>query len=888
MLLGGIFILKSKNLEKKLIILFLFIVLLCSVQASFACTGVYVGSDVSEDGTVIYARSNDYGDVFGNYVNVTPAVENESGRYMPVSLDGKTQTEIPATTYRYTSTPFMNSTTAYNGLQKDAAACTNEHGVVMSMSVTAFPNDAAIAADPHIDSGLTEFTASDLVICQSKTARDAVNLLCGIIDKYGSSETNIAFIADQSEAWLVEMYTGHQYAAVKLPTDKVSVFGNEFSLEYLSDFKDYIISKDLLSLPVEKGFAVYGRNNELNLLDTYSGNETITEYSHMRTWIGHQILSPSQFSDDYNHSARYPLCFTPDKKVSIYDVAQIMRNRFEGTKYSPDETGRIDMRVIGTDTALSVHILQIFKDLPAEMSAVTWISDGPAIYGVFVPLSNDCVNVSDVYGANQPADEKGVFDTENYPYYVFKELSTRCVGPDNYKVYGEPVKGFWKEAESNMFDGMSEVLKKAAEIEDKTEREEYITSYCNKMQTQAFEDAKQILRTVTWEQNKNSNTFKIKRNPETHQLTGEKVVYPQIKIGLNASSYIDVPEVSESENTTVYASDLVKVFRNETQFHATFTDSEGKYLAEGSEVTFNLNGVDYNRTVGENGSAKININLNPGNYIITSINHVTGENRTNNIRVISRIIENRNITKYYKNATQYTVKLIGDNGSPVGAGEIVTFNINGVLYNRTTNESAIAKLNINLEPGNYVITADYKGCKASNNITVISKISQNVDITKYYKNATQYTVKILGDDGSPVGAGEIVTFNINGVFYNRTTDESGIAKLNINLEPGNYIITADYKGCKASNNITVLPVLSGEDLTKKYGTADQFTATLFDGQGKALAGENVTFNINGVIYTRLTDSIGEAKLNINLMPGEYIITSSYNATSISNKITITS
>lgn len=47
--------------------------------------------------------------------------------------------------------------------------------------------------------------------------------LLGLIDTYGSSEVNIALIADQSETWYVEMYNGHQYAAVKLPSDRVMV-----------------------------------------------------------------------------------------------------------------------------------------------------------------------------------------------------------------------------------------------------------------------------------------------------------------------------------------------------------------------------------------------------------------------------------------------------------------------------------------------------------------------------------------------------------------------------------------------------------------------------------------------------------------------------------------
>ncbi len=518
------------------------------MQASAACTAIYVGSDVSADGSTIFARSNDNQGVKANQITVTPRVENESGRTMPVSIDGSVKTEIPATTYKYTATPYMNSTRTSNDLLQDAAVCSNEYGVSMSMSVTAFPNKAALEADPLVKNGICEDAATDLVICQSKSAREGVEVLLGIIDKYGSSESNIAFIADQKEIWYVEMYTGHQYVAVKLPSDKVSVFGNEYSLEYLSDYEDNITSKDLFSLAEQKGFAVHGKNNEINLLDTYSGNETITNYSHMRTWIGHQILSPSKFSADYNPNTTYPLCFEPDKKVSAEDVCQLMRNRYEGTKYSPDETGRKDMRVIGSDTTMSAHVVQIFSNLPAEMACINWISSGPPVYGVFIPVSNDCINISDAYGADQPAGDGNKFDTDKYAYYLFKDICTRCVGPDNYKSYGKPVQEYWKNAESNMFDGMSQVIANAAKMNDSASRAKYITSYCNDMQNKVFEDGKLILNNLTWSQGDNSNTFKIERNPETHQMTGKEVTIPTMELKLDASVF-ELPQLIEVEDS---------------------------------------------------------------------------------------------------------------------------------------------------------------------------------------------------------------------------------------------------------------------------------------------------------------------------------------------------
>ena len=74
----------------------------------------------------------------------------------------------------------------------------------------------------------------------------------------------------------------------------------------------------------------------------------------------------------------------------------------------------------------------------------------------------------------------------------------------------------------------------------------------------------------------------------------------------------------------------------------------------------------------------------------------------------------------------------------------------------------------------------------------------------------------------------------------------------------------------------------------KYRDGSKFEAKVLNGTGNPLVNGSVEFNINGVFYTRTSDDNGIARLNINLMAGEYIITSTYNNLSISNKITISS
>ena len=79
----------------------------------------------------------------------------------------------------------------------------------------------------------------------------------------------------------------------------------------------------------------------------------------------------------------------------------------------------------------------------------------------------------------------------------------------------------------------------------------------------------------------------------------------------------------------------------------------------------------------------------------------------------------------------------------------------------------------------------------------------STDLIKNHQDSSQYSVQIL-ENGKHIGAGENVSFLVNGVNYTRTTDVNGIATLNINLEPGNYIVYCEYKSCKNYNNIMVL------------------------------------------------------------------------------------
>ena len=255
---------------------------------------------------------------------------------------------------------------------------------------------------------------------------------------------------------------------------------------------------------------------------------------------------------------------------------------------------------------------------------------------------------------------------------------------------------------------------------------------------------------------------------------------------------------------------------------------------------------------------------------------------------ITTLMDQEDVVKVFHNGTHYWALFLDGNGNPL-VNTNVTYNINGVFYTRTTNASGWCKLNINLEKGKYILTAinPVTGEMRSNNVTVFTLIETS-DLTKYYHNASQFVGRVRAADGNWAGAGEAVTFNIDGVFYTRYTNGTGHFKLNINLDPGDYIITSYYKDCREGNSIKVLPVLIVNDMTMKQCVGSQFVARLVDGQGKPLANQHIHFNIHGVLYDRLTDSNGESRLNINLQAGEYLITSSYNGHNVGSTITVTS
>ena len=424
---------------------------------------------------------------------------------------------------------------------------------------------------------------------------------------------------------------------------------------------------------------------------------------------------------------------------------------------------------------------------------------------------------------------------------------------------------------------------------------------------------------------------------------------------------------------TIEAEDLVKYFRNATQYHAKFLNGDGSPLVN-TDVIFNIHGVFYTRHTDSKGIAQLNINLEPGEYIITAFHPITGYQYGSLITVLPTIY-GENLTKIYRDGHQFTALFTDGNGNPLTNTDVI-YNIHGVMYTRTTNDSGIALLNINLEPGKYILTAyhpidkgslgflitvlgssstyivtsnytydkedeqsiyvtlmnsldyaipnqdvsmtvggfsfiattndegtakfitelptghydaeytytgvgPYKSSEATNTITITEGKPVYFDTyntTIYYNKGETFDVAVYTDNQAPI-TNQPVYFTINGVTYTRTTDKDGIARLNINLNPGIYDImyefnSTSYQHALDSAILTVIDgntsILIGSNMTVSYGAGEKFPVALTVGD-IALPNRSVIFNINGINYTRVTNEYGVAELTINLMPGQYPI-----------------
>ncbi|MCF7934752.1 MAG: C69 family dipeptidase [Synergistales bacterium] len=351
-----------------------------------ACTAVYAGSDVTADGSVLIARNEDYGSAnWPKHMVVRPREEHKAGA-MQEFVTGLA-VPWPSVGYRYTAVPDWDPSW---GPFEEAGV--NEKGVAVSATLSAESNEAVQAADPFIENaGIEEAVIPSLILPRADTAREGVELLGTFVEKYGAMAGNGLAIADKQEIWQMEIGSGHQWVAVRVPDDRCVVAANAFRLKHvdLTDSDNVMASGKVFSLAKEEGFLAEGSTrDDFDFAGTYGvmGDP----YNTYRIWLGQKLLTPSVQQNP--ESERFPLYMTPDEPIKPRDVMDVLRADYSGTVLE----GKAE-RPIGYHGTLESHIIQLRPDLPELISPLIWQCFGTAPYSVYLPFYGSITETPELF-----------------------------------------------------------------------------------------------------------------------------------------------------------------------------------------------------------------------------------------------------------------------------------------------------------------------------------------------------------------------------------------------------------------------------------------------------------------------------------------------------------
>lgn len=457
----------------------------CSFAAAsvVACSGFYAGRLTTADGTTLIGRTADY------------------HPYSAASRIIKVEAGAASNRYAHVQTPKVTA------LKRGpyAGGSVNEMGLMLTGTVTAGTCTSATNADPFVSAkagGVGEADLPGLVIGNCATAREGVIRLGEEIAKHGHRAPDIYLLADRTESWYMEVYTGHQWAAVKMPEDKVAVFGNQFMIgAFATNRTDVLYSPGLISTAVKGKFIkwVDEKKGIVNLFDTYS--DGLQTHSTYRAWYGRHLLAPGT-EGVYATNRVMELFYTPKKKVVLSDFFNLMRSRYEGSAACPEERPGAPYRVFGVAMQGNCHVLQMRHDLPPATCATAWVCVGPSSHGVFMPVNAATRTVWPAYSRDQMegpfrADPERAGDTflalatlAEAQTHTFTNGASGPVWVDLRPRYGNGVRDFWATCEQRFAREWPAVVSRGDVAE--------ITAYTTNVQARAFADAKRLYDDLLW------------------------------------------------------------------------------------------------------------------------------------------------------------------------------------------------------------------------------------------------------------------------------------------------------------------------------------------------------------------------------------------------------
>lgn len=368
--------------------------------AAMACTGLLAGKNATVDGSVMITYSADSHSLYGSLTS-TPAGDWQPGDMREiVDWDsGKPLGAIPQIPHTYAVIGNMN-----------------EYALAITESTWGGRPELADTTG-IIDYG----TLIQLGLERARTAREAIKVMTDLVEKYGYYSSGESFsIADKNEAWVLELIgkgpgrKGAVWVAVRIPDDCISGHANQARIHQfpLNDSENCIYSPDVISFAREMG---YYKGTDENF--SFSSAYAPLDYGALRGCDARVWSFFNRFNSDMGKYLSYleneggevlPLYVRPDRKLTLRDMKDAMRDHFDGTPYdmhtdvgggpfgSPyryrpmyfevDGKEYLNERAIATQQTAFTLVAQIRPNLPEAISGILWFGVDDANTAVYVPM----------------------------------------------------------------------------------------------------------------------------------------------------------------------------------------------------------------------------------------------------------------------------------------------------------------------------------------------------------------------------------------------------------------------------------------------------------------------------------------------------------------------
>ena len=400
------------------------------------CTTVLVGKKASHDRSTMIARTDDGHFDVKKLIVVDP--KQQKKRYK--SVLSHVEIELPDHPLRYTACPSVDPK---NGVW--AATGINEANVGITATETITSNPRVLAADPLVElkkakgrekevpGGIGEEDIVVLVLPYIRSAREGVERLASLLERYGTYESNGIAFNDENEIWWMETIGGHHWIARRVPDEVVVINPNQFGMDGfdLDDAfgaqKDHMCSKDLREF-IRDNRLDLNQKGAFNPRDVFGSHTDMDHiYNTPRAWFMGRFLCP--FSHRWDgpdaefgpESDNIPWALVPDRKIAVEDVKYLLSSHYQGTPYNPyssQDSGKRGMyRSIGINRTGVTAVCQIRSGVPHELQGVEWLSFGSTTFAAMLPLYTNVAKMPDYVS-------KVTLDTSTENFY----WSSRLIG----------------------------------------------------------------------------------------------------------------------------------------------------------------------------------------------------------------------------------------------------------------------------------------------------------------------------------------------------------------------------------------------------------------------------------------------------------------------------